>query len=234
MPNPAKLVGDVGLEAELEARIQVVVKREKAADQREEELGRRESTFAERERRFEKRELELREREREMALRERESELQRKLEISKQGASKAGHKGDPIHDVPALLSAYRLSGGSLPPGLLVAEVEALQQAATTITEKAKAAEIQIEQLEKKLTLHLSPFRLPACRAALASLRDEKEKALVAAESLLTNFKRLRDEGIQRYVPLLLRSVDHFSRCAASRMIARALSGVGGHWGLCTV
>ena len=49
----------------------------------------------------------------------------------------SGRQADPIHDVTKLLENYRASGGELPPGLLVAEVEALQQAATRYQDQVR-------------------------------------------------------------------------------------------------
>ena len=54
-----------------------------------------------------------------------------------------------MDDVPALVEAYQASGGVVPLGVLVAEVEALQQAASRLRQTAAAYDVQLLQLEER-------------------------------------------------------------------------------------
>ena len=58
-----------------------------------------------------------------------------------------------MDDVPALVDAFMSSGNVVPLGVHVAEVEALQQAATRLKVSEESCGAQLEQLEKLFVRH---------------------------------------------------------------------------------
>jgi hypothetical protein len=120
-------------------------------------------------------------------------------------AKKSRH-ADPIDDVPALFEAYQASGGIVPLGVLVAEVEALQQAATRLEAGAAACSVQLQQLEERGKLHLIKERRATLQLAQERLRQQMASARASEQELRSRYGSFRDAGVARFVPLLLQTV----------------------------
>ena len=111
------------------------------------------AALRERERRLDRREAVLVEREaalvqREAALAGTKSQQPVAAATLATNGSRGSRKADPVDDVPALVEAYQTSGGVVPLGVLVAEVTALQQAASRLHTVGAAYDVQLKQLEE--------------------------------------------------------------------------------------
>lgn len=113
---------------------------------------------------------------------------------------------DPIDDVPALYDSYMTNGGVVPLGVLVAEVEALQQAATRLEAAVTSSEQQIGQLDEVLALDIHPQWLGSIRESRDQLEVLKEEKMQAARLLKDRYTTFRDTGVARFVPMLLQTV----------------------------
>ena len=114
-----------------------------------------------------------------------------------------------MDDVPALVDAFMSSGHVVPLGVHVAEVEALQQAATRLKVSEESCGAQIEQLEKRRSLVGWGSRMRALEAKLETLRAERDRCQQAHEKLVQQFIIMRDAGINRFMPLLLSTVEKY-------------------------
>ena len=129
---------------------------------------------------------------------------------AKAPANKARRHADPMDDVPALVDAFMSSGNVVPLGVHVAEVEALQQAATRLKVSEESCGAQIEQLEKRRSLvGKGSSRMRALDAKLETLRAERDRCQQAHEKLVRQFIIMRDAGINRFMPLLLSTVEKY-------------------------
>ena len=125
-------------------------------------------------------------------------------------ATKKSRKADPIDDVPALVDSYQVMGGVVPLGVLVAEVEALQQAAARHKAMAEAFDIQLAQLAERLKLDMPPWRRKGTENSIERLRQSKESAVKAEAELHHRYSSLRDKAVTRFTPLLLQTVNKYS------------------------
>ena len=129
---------------------------------------------------------------------------------AKAPTNKARRHADPMDDVPALVDAFMSSGHVVPLGVHVAEVEALQQAATRLKVSEESCGAQIEQLEKRRSLvGKGSSRMRALDAKLETLRAERDRCQQAHEKLVQQFIIMRDAGINRFMPLLLSTVEKY-------------------------
>ena len=177
----------------------VLAKREAAVERREADVGRREAAV-------ERREAAVLEFER--MLRRREAELGLSA-VTGQPKKKAGRQADPMHDVPALVEAYQTTGGVVPLGVLVAEVEAVQQAATKLGGTAAGFETQCEQLRERLKADLPTWMEGSTQNQIKELNAQKEESTRAGVVLTTKLQSLKDRGIERFTPLLLQTVSKY-------------------------
>ena len=133
-------------------------------------------------------------------------------------------QADPLDNVPALVESYQMSGGDMPLGMVVAEVEAMQQAATRLRNSVGNCEEQLEQLEKRRgTKGLPEWRREQLEGTIKRLIAEKRHFENVAESIEQRFEPTRNWGIQRFVPMLLKTVDKFDFEFESSLITRQLS-----------
>ena len=139
---------------------------------------------------------------------------------------------DPMDDVPALVEAFVSSGHIVPLGVHVAEVQALQQAATRLKVAAETCEHQLKQLAERAPLVPTndPSQRQALEATRAELQAELEKSQSSSTMLVKQFTLKRDAGIERFMPLLLATVEkydaQFERCAMLPGAEEALRRIG--------
>ena len=221
-------------------REQMVTEREQAVKVRESAVTTREDAVAARERedqalgaRLREQEAKLVERERrredavekrEDSVRERELALEKRLSAmggttadhtsaahcSKKAGKKDAMDMNTMHDVTKLVSDYSVTGGVLPLGLMVAEVESLQQAATKAQSAANNCDLQIDQLAERGKLTLPSDARRRMEMSQERLRIAKDEALGSVRSMLQSYDKLRNKSIERFVPLLLKTVDKFN------------------------
>ena len=177
----------------------VLAKREDAVRRREDAVERREAAV-------ERREAAALEFER--MLRRREADLGMSA-VTGQPKKKVGRQADPMHDVPALVEAYQATGGVVPLGVLVAEVEAVQQAATKLGGAAAGFEEQCEQLRGRLKVDLPSWMVEDTQQHIKALDAQKEESTHAGGVLTTKLQSLKDHGIERFTPLLLQAVSKY-------------------------
>jgi len=134
-------------------------------------------------------------------------------------AAKKSRKADPIDDVPALVDSYQVMGGVVPLGVLVAEVEALQQAAARHKAMAEAFDIQLAQLGERLKLDMFPKSRKETEKSIERLRESKDGAVKAEAELHHRYSSLRDKAVTRFTPLLLQTVNKYSAAFESVMDA---------------
>ena len=214
----------------LAERKEAVARREEAVARREEVVARREEAAFERERAAARREdaAERREtdlRERRVQIRQREDALLRQeqcaagrppvsflagaREGTREGTRK-GHTTNPLDDIPKLFEAYGASGGAVPLGVVVAEVEALQQAATRLESAAASCDAQLSQLAEREKVELTSPRRKKLGERQQQLRAKKELARSCARQIHGRYAQRRDAGIARFVPLLLQTVAKYN------------------------
>ena len=214
----------------------------KALREREAALREREAAIREREGAIHAREEAFHERE--GALRERESKLERRTlppsvrsadertdhDAASSEPKRRSRHADPMDDVPALVEAFVSSGHIVPLGVHVAEVQALQQAATRLKVAAETCEHQLEQLAERAPLVVMPSQKAALEATRAELQAELEKSQRSSTTLVKQFTLMRDAGIERFMPLLLATVEkydaQFERCALLPGAEEALRRIG--------
>jgi len=137
-----------------------------------------------------------------------------------------------MDDVPALVEAFVSSGHIVPLGVHVAEVQALQQAATRLKVAAETCEHQLKQLAERAPLvpTIDPSQTAALQATRAELQAELEKSQHSSTMLVKQFTLKRDSGIERFMPLLLATVEkydaQFERCAMLPGAEEALRRIG--------
>eukprot|EP00966_Prymnesium_polylepis_P064351 1492089-Prymnesium_polylepis.1 len=181
-------------------------------------IERREEALRERERKLDEREARL-DREREALARERKQlwpSSGHQLPTSGHSKKSATRQADPLDDVPALHESFLSSGGVVPLGVLVAEVEALQQAATRLEAVAISCDKQLAQLQERgrasMTveegLYAQTWQTNTAEAQ-ARLVKQKEEARTAAQDLRDRYSNLRDAGVARFVPMLLQTVSKY-------------------------
>ena len=119
--------------------------------------------------------------------------------------SKRRH-ADPMDDVQALYESYQVLGGVVPLGVLVAQVEALQQAATRLEAAADICDVQIAQLEERGKLPLTESRETQRKDAVSRLKAKRAHLKEGCEQLRARYRALRDDGVARFVPMLLQTV----------------------------
>lgn len=130
--------------------------------------------------------------------------------------SKKTRHADPIDDVPKLVEQFQTQGGVVPLGVLVAEVEALQQASTKLQAMVDNYDIQLEQLAQRALMDMPPWMQARREKLVAKLMAEKDKKLASVAELRGSFSRLRFQGIERFTPLLLQSVLKFDAAFEAR------------------
>jgi len=200
-------------------------------------LFRREVSIAQREHAVERREVALEKREdavarREAAVEKREDSAERLIQIllrrcglheaksdvnevvpRDDGTRKAergmARHADPIGDVPALVEAYQRSGGLVPVGVVVAEVQAHQESVAYLQFMAASCDNQLQQLDGALKLDLTKHRREWIEQSHARLQEDKGRYTQTALELLTRVGGLRDAGVERYIPLLMQNVDKY-------------------------
>ena len=119
--------------------------------------------------------------------------------------SKRRH-ADPMDDVQALYESYQVLGGVVPLGVLVAQVEALQQAATRLEAAADVCDAQVAQLEERGKLPLTESRETQRKDAVGRLKAKRAHLKEGCEQLRARYRALRDDGVARFVPMLLQTV----------------------------
>ena len=134
-------------------------------------------------------------------------------------SSRGSKKADPVDDVPALVEAYQTSGGVVPLGVLVAEVAALQQAASRLRTVGSAYGVQLKQLEEREQLDLTKGRRSWLETDLARMKADKQHIEVAEKDLIERYSGLRDAGVERFTPLLLQTVDKYDAAFEGQMNA---------------
>ena len=143
--------------------------------------------------------------------------------------SRGSRKADPVDDVPALVEAYQTSGGVVPLGVLVAEVAALQQAASRLHTVGAAYDVQLKQLEEREQLDLTKGRRSWLETDLARMKADKQHTEVAEKDLIERYSGLRDAGVERFTPLLLQTVTKYAAAFEGQMNAageRSLERIG--------
>ena len=108
---------------------------------------------------------------------------------------------DPMIDVPSLIESFQSSGHIVPLGVHVAEVQALQQAATRLKVSSETCANQLQQLEERKSLVRNEQRA-ALEAKQLGLTKKKEWCDRSHQMLIEQFVNKRDSGIERFVPLL--------------------------------
>jgi hypothetical protein len=98
----------------------------------------------------------------------------------------------------------------VPLGVVVAQVSALQQAATRLDNVKESCKLQLNQLEDRAKLELSEFRRELMLDARKILSDRMEHASESSKGLLSRFGEMRDRAIERFVPLLMMTVQKFN------------------------
>ena len=168
------------------------------------------------------------------ALRERERWLDRREAVlaereaapMQRGATLAGSrsqqptgsmKADLVDDVPALVESYQTSGGIVPLGVLVAEVAALQQAASRLRTVGAAYGVQLQQLMERKQLDLTEGRRRWLEKILEKLQADKLATEVAETDLIERYSGLRDAGVERFTPLLLQTVSKYDAAFEGQM-----------------
>jgi hypothetical protein len=128
-------------------------------------------------------------------------------------------KADPVDNVPALVEAYQTSGGVVPLGVLVAEVAALQQAASRLRTVSLAYDVQLKQLEEREKLELTNSRRSWLEQDLARMKADKEHTEAAVKDLIERYAGMRDTGVERFTPLLLQTVTKYEAAFEGQMNA---------------
>ena len=209
-----------------------LVRREASLELDKAALREDKAALRERERRLDQREAVLLEREaalvqREAALAGAESQqpvaftrAARTLATLATNSSSGSHKkADPVHDVPALVEAYQTSGGVVPLGVLVAEVAALQQAASRLRTVSSAYDVQLKQLEEREKLELTNSRRSWLEQDLARMKADKRDTEAAEKGLIERYAGMRDRGVERFTPMLLQTVTKYEAAFEGQMNA---------------
>lgn len=98
-------------------------------------------------------------------------------------------------------------GGKVPLGVVVAEVEALQQAATRLAATTKSFNAQLEQLDERANFEgMPPRRAAAVASEIRNLTKFRDRAMASATHLEDRFINMRSNGVQKFTPLLLQTV----------------------------
>ena len=139
--------------------------------------------------------------------------------LATNSSSGSHKKADPVHDVPALVEAYQTSGGVVPLGVLVAEVAALQQAASRLRTVSSAYDVQLKQLEEREKLELTNSRRSWLEQDLARMKADKRDTEAAEKDLVERYAGMRDTGVERFTPLLLQTVTKYEAAFEGQMNA---------------
>ena len=207
-------------ERAIEKRELSVENREHAVRDREAAVREADATIREREAAFQEREKVLTARENALARREAALAGTKPEPAPETKSSSRAHRSrtaDPVDDVPALVEAYQASGGVVPLGVLVAEVEALQQAASRLRQTGAAYDVQLLQLEEREKLDLAGNRRQQVEEELKTLRGEKARTASAEQDLIERYPELRDAGVQRFTPMLLQTVTKYDAAFEGQM-----------------
>ena len=200
--------------------------RERRLDQREAVLLEREAALVQREAALVQREATGAESQQPVAF----TRAARTLATLATNSSSGSHKkADPVHDVPALVEAYQTSGGVVPLGVLVAEVAALQQAASRLRTMSSAYDVQLKQLEEREKLELTNSRRSWLEQDLARMKADKRDTEAAEKDLVERYAGMRDTGVERFTPLLLQTVTKYEAAFEGQMNAageRSLERIG--------
>lgn len=130
---------------------------------------------------------------------------------------------EPIEDVPGIVELFSKSGGIVPLAVHVAEVEAMQQAATRLQVMSQKCDEQLEQLEQReknaedILLSEDSKQVKILQYAVADMRGMSKEILTRKDildetvgTLLTRFERASDKGIELFVPMLLKTVEKYN------------------------
>lgn len=93
----------------------------------------------------------------------------------------------------------------------VAQVSALQQAATRLRETAQSCNKQLAQLRERETLKLSDFRSEQLQTSIKKLVGMEQRAAASAKTLISRFDSIRDRSIEDFVPMLMMTVEKYSQ-----------------------
>ena len=238
--NPKESPSLVRREASLELDKAALREDKAALRERERRLDQREAVLLEREAALVQREAALVQREAALVQREATgAESQQPVAFTRAAktlatlatnSSSGSHKkADPVHDVPALVEAYQTSGGVVPLGVLVAEVAALQQAASRLRTMSSAYDVQLKQLEEREKLELTNSRRSWLEQDLARMKADKRDTEAAEKDLIERYAGMRDTGVERFTPLLLQTVTKYEAAFEGQMNAageRSLERIG--------
>ena len=223
--NPKESPSLVRREASLELDKAALREDKAALRERERRLDQREAVLLEREAALVQREAALVQREAALAGAETQQPVAftraaRTLATLATNSSSGSHKkADPVHDVPALVEAYQTSGGVVPLGVLVAEVAALQQAASRLRTMSSAYDVQLKQLEEREKLELTNSRRSWLEQDLARMKADKRDTEAAEKDLVERYAGMRDTGVERFTPLLLQTVTKYEAAFEGQMNA---------------
>ena len=132
-------------------------------------------------------------------------------EEAEQCARVPNHKSDPLEDVVSLVELYHQTGGAVPLDVKVAEVSALQQAATRLQDMAGHCTGQLLDLKSRQKLDLSFYRKKFLAGAIRDLTARRDTAAAAASSLISRYDELRNSSIERFVPMLMMTVEKYDQ-----------------------
>tara|TARA_B110001452_G_scaffold261471_2_gene260302 strand:- start:1822 stop:2883 length:1062 start_codon:yes stop_codon:yes gene_type:complete len=139
----------------------------------------------------------------------------------KASAMKKHRHDSDLNNVAEIISSYQETGGQVPLAVLVQEVEALQQATTRLNSMTELLEAQVKEIQQKVQIVNTQMeksvaegkgnaglenRIKVFHATVTELEDEIAITKKQEADLLKRFKELRNEGIERFVPLLLQTV----------------------------
>lgn len=128
---------------------------------------------------------------------------------------------EPIEDVPGIVDLFSKSGGVVPLAVHVAEVEAMQQAATRLqvmSQKCDEQMAQLDQREKNAEeillaeegTKVLQYTVQDMRALSTSIQKRKAEIDTTVTTLLTRFENAADKGIELFVPMLLKTVEKYN------------------------
>ena len=135
----------------------------------------------------------------------------------KASAMKKHRHDSDLNNVAEIISSYQETGGQVPLAVLVQEVGALQQATTRLNSMTELLEAQVKEIQQKVQIVNTQMeksgqnaglenRIKVFHATVKELEDEIAITKKQEADLLKRFKELRNEGIERFVPLLLQTV----------------------------
>jgi len=132
-------------------------------------------------------------------------------------ANSDGVQKDVLENVPSLVEEFTKTGGVVPLAVHVAEVEAMEQAASRLQEMGERYKNQIEQVgqrEANAKALISEGKMQYVAADLKKLKGsmdaQHKNAKRISDLLIRRTVDERSNGIQRFVPMLLKTVEKYN------------------------